>query len=264
MAMKKFGLIGYPLTHSFSEKYFTEKFEKENINDYQYNLFSIEDINMLPKLLEKETALFGLNVTIPYKIEVMKYLDEIDKDAAGVGAVNCIKIETHSTVKELFSGELCTLCKEKKFLKGYNTDVYGFEESLKPLLERHHQKALILGNGGAAKAVQYVFDKLKIPFKLVSRSPKKGMLDYKKLNKKVLNEYQIIINTSPLGTYPNIDEYPNIPYEYLTEKHLLYDLVYNPAESAFLKKGKEKGAKIKNGYQMLELQAEKSWEIWNK
>ena len=262
--MKKFGLIGYPLTHSFSEKYFTEKFEKENLDQYQYKLFPIEDIKHLPKLLEKETELCGLNVTIPYKIEVIKFLDEIDKDALGVGAVNCIKIEVHATVKDLFSGELCTLCKDKKYLIGYNTDVYGFEKALSPLLETYHEKALILGNGGAAKAVQYVLQKLKIPFKIVSRNPKKEMLDYQKLDKKILKEHQIIINTSPLGTYPNVEDYPNIPYEHLTDKHLLFDLIYNPAETIFLKKGREKGAKTKNGFEMLELQAEKSWEIWNK
>lgn len=262
--MKKFGLIGYPLGHSFSEKYFTEKFKKEKLVDCTYQLFPIQHLSDLPKLLEHEDDLCGLNVTIPHKIGVMFYLDEIDKDAQEVDAVNCIKITHHNSISAIFSGELCTLNPHKPRLIGYNTDVYGFEKSITPLLENHHKKALILGNGGAARAVKFVFDKLNIDYKFVSRKPSKGMFKYSDLDKSVMEKYTIIVNTTPLGTFPNVDQCPDIPYQYLTKQHLLYDLIYNPAESTFLRKGKEKGAKIKNGLEMLELQAEKSWEIWNK
>lgn len=246
--MKKFGLIGFPLTHSFSQKYFTNKFEQEGINDAQYHLLSLADINDFPQILE-DTAFRGINVTIPHKIAVLPFLDEIDPDAKGVGAVNCIKIVQDGNQKKLI---------------GYNTDAYGFQNSIAPLLEVHHQKALILGNGGAAKAVKYVFDKLGINYKVVSRTAQQGMFTYEDLTQEVLNAYHIIVNTSPLGTYPNVEEFPNIPYQFVTNKHILYDLVYNPAETAFLAKGKANGAKTKNGYEMLELQAIKSWEIWNE
>jgi shikimate dehydrogenase len=246
--MKKFGLIGFPLTHSFSQKYFTNKFEQEGIKDAQYQLLSLADINDFPKILE-DTAFRGINVTIPHKIAVLPFLDEIDADAKGVGAVNCIKIEQTGNQRKLI---------------GYNTDAYGFQTSIAPLLENHHQQALILGNGGAAKAVKYVFEKLGINYKVVSRTAQQGMFTYEDLTKEVLNAYHIIINTSPLGTYPNVEEFPNIPYQFVTNKHILYDLVYNPAETAFLAKGKANGAKTKNGYEMLELQAIKSWEIWNQ
>lgn len=262
--MKKFGLIGYPLGHSFSEKYFTEKFKAENLDNCVYELFPVQKLSDLPQLLAKEKYLCGLNVTIPHKIGVMYYLDEIDKDAQEIDAVNCIKVTHHHSVKSIFSGELCTLNAHKPKLIGYNTDAYGFEKSLKPLLESHHKKALILGNGGAARAVKFVLEKLKIDYKFVSRRPLKGMLNYNDLSEATLKEYRIIINTTPLGTFPDVENCPDIPYQYLTNKHLLYDLIYNPAETTFLKKGKEKGAKIKNGAEMLELQAEKSWEIWNK
>ena len=262
--MKKFGLIGYPLGHSFSEKYFTEKFEKEKLNNCVYQLFPIQNLSDLPQLLANEKDLQGLNVTIPHKIGVMYYLDEIDKAAQEIDAVNCIKVTHHHSVSSIFSGELCTLNAHKPKLIGYNTDAYGFEQSLKPLLESQHKKALILGNGGAARAVKYVLDKLKIEYKFVSRRPLQGMLNYSDLDQNLLKDYKIIINTTPLGTFPNVDECPDIPYEFITNKHLLYDLIYNPEETTFLRKGKEKGAKIKNGYEMLQLQAEKSWEIWNK
>jgi len=246
--MKKFGLIGFPLSHSFSQKYFTEKFKKEGIEDIEYHLLPLEDINQFPKILEDE-AFKGINVTIPHKIAIMPFLDEIDIDAKGVGAVNCIKIEGKGN---------------QKTLKGYNTDAYGFENSILPLLETHHKQALILGNGGAAKAVQYVFKKLGINYKIVSRTPSEGVFTYNDLTEDILNAYHIIVNTSPLGTYPNIETFPNIPYQFITNQHILYDLVYNPAETSFLVKGKANGAKTKNGYQMLELQAIKSWEIWNE
>ncbi|MBC7654009.1 MAG: shikimate dehydrogenase [Oligoflexus sp.] len=260
--MKKYGLIGYPLTHSFSEKYFTEKFEREKIEDTSYSLITMENINDFPKLVKNNPDLKGVNVTIPHKINVIPFMDELSKEAKGVGAVNCIKILVEHSVTDLMMGELSTL-KSKKLI-GYNTDAYGFETSITPFIKPHHKNALILGNGGAAKAIQYVLKKLNIPFKLVSRNAKKGMLSYDQLSKKTLTEYQIILNTTPLGTYPNVGECPNIPYQHLTDKHLLYDLVYNPAETLFLQKGKEQGATIKNGADMLVLQAEKSWEIWNK
>ena len=260
--MKKYGLIGYPLTHSFSEKFFKEKFDKEKIEDTSYSLIPLENIDDFPKLLKDNPDLKGINVTIPHKINIIPFIDKLSKEAKGVGAVNCIKICLCHSVTDLMMGELSTL-KDKKLI-GYNTDAYGFETSINPFIKPHHKQALILGNGGAAKAIQYVFKKLNIPFKLVSRNVKKGMLSYDQLSKKTLTEHQIIVNTTPLGTYPNVDEYPNIPYQHLTEKHLLYDLVYNPAETLFLQKGKEQRATIKNGADMLILQAEKSWEIWNK
>ena len=246
--MKKFGLIGFPLSHSFSQKYFSNKFEKEGIKGIEYHLLSLEDIRQFPKILEDD-SFRGINVTIPHKIAVLPFLHDIDLDAKGVGAVNCIKIVGTGINKKLI---------------GYNTDAYGFQNSISPLLEPHHQKALILGNGGAAKAVKYVFEKLGISYKLVSRKPQQGMFTYEDLTEEVLNAYHIIVNTSPLGTYPNIEAFPNIPYQFITNKHILYDLVYNPAETVFLAKGKANGAKTKNGYEMLELQAIKSWEIWNE
>lgn len=261
--MKKFGLIGYPLGHSFSEKYFTEKFENLRLENHSYKAFPIENLSDFPELLKNNPELCGMNVTIPHKIGVLFYLDEVDEVAREIDAVNCIKITPTNPVTSIFSGELCTIDKKQFHLKGYNTDVYGFEESLKPLLEPHHKKALILGNGGAARAVKYVLEKLKIEYKFVSRKPKGGMLGYQNLTERIINEYKVIINTSPVGTFPNIEEAPELPYQFITNKHLLYDLIYNPAETAFLTKGREKGAKIKNGYEMLELQAEKSWEIWN-
>ncbi len=246
--MKKYGLIGFPLTHSFSEKYFTEKFKNEGLKDVEYQLLSLADINEFPKIL-KDEAFRGINVTIPHKIAVMSFLNELDADAKGVGAVNCIKIQGTGNNKKLI---------------GYNTDSFGFENSISPLLENHHQQALILGNGGAAKAVQYVFKNLGIRYKLVSRTAQENMFTYQDLTEEVLNAYHIVVNTSPVGTFPKTHEFPNIPYQFITNKHILYDLVYNPAETAFLAKGKAQGAKTKNGYEMLELQAIKSWEIWNE
>ncbi|RKD20141.1 shikimate dehydrogenase [Pelobium manganitolerans] len=260
--MKKYGLIGFPLGHSFSEKYFTEKFEKAKLKNFKYSLFPLENIQDFPKLLATERDLYGINVTIPHKVEVLQFLDDIDPAAKEIGAVNCIKILHGDTVKSLFSGELCMLNPKKYKLVGYNTDAYGFEGSIAPYLKNHHKKALILGNGGAARAIKYVLKKRKIAFKFVSRRPDKDMFSYEELNEQIIKDHQVIINTSPVGTYPNADECPAIPYQYLTDKHLLYDLVYNPQETLFLQKGKAQGASIKNGYQMLELQAEKSWEIW--
>lgn len=258
--MKKYGLIGYPLTHSFSKKFFTEKFEKEGLEDREYELYPLQNLSDLPELINDTPDLCGLNVTVPHKIGVMFYLDKIDPAAKEIDAVNCIKIVNHQPVEAFFSGELSSM---KVRLEGYNTDAYAFEASLKPLLKKHHQKALILGNGGAARAVAYVLNKLDISFKLVSRKAIGKQLKYQQLTADVMKERLLIINTTPLGTSPNIEECPDIPYQLLTSKHLLYDLVYNPAETEFMKRGKAQGATVKNGLEMLHLQAEKSWEIWN-
>jgi shikimate dehydrogenase len=258
--MKKYGLIGYPLTHSFSKKYFSEKFANEDYEEHEYELYPLQNLSDLPNLINDTPDLLGLNVTIPHKIGVMFYLDKIDPAAKAIDAVNCIKIVNHQPVEAFFRGELSSM---KVRLEGYNTDAFAFEESLKPLLKKHHQKALVLGNGGAARSVAYVLNKLDISYRLVSRRAIKKQLSYKQLSADVMEERLLIINTTPLGTAPNIEECPEIPYELLTSKHLLYDLVYNPAETEFLKRGKEKGASIKNGLEMLHLQAEKSWEIWN-
>ncbi|HEY1009958.1 MAG: shikimate dehydrogenase family protein [Daejeonella sp.] len=258
--MKKYGLIGYPLTHSFSKKYFSDKFAKEGYSDREYELYPIQNLSDLPELINDTHDLCGLNVTVPHKIGVMFYLDKIDPAAKEIDAVNCIKIVNHQPVEAFFSGELSSM---KVRLEGYNTDAFAFEASLKPLLKKHHQKALILGNGGAARAVAYVLGKLDISYRLVSRRAIGKQLKYKQLTADVMKERLLIINTTPLGTAPNIEECPDIPYDLLTSRHLLYDLVYNPAETEFLKRGKEKGAAIKNGLEMLHLQAEKSWEIWN-
>jgi shikimate dehydrogenase len=238
--MKVYGLIGYPLSHSFSKGFFAEKFAKENIKDCTYETFpipSIEEFNSLPEVS-------GLNVTIPYKEVVIPYLDELSPAAADIQAVNCIRFE--NGVKT-----------------GYNTDAIGFRRSLEPLLKAHHTKALVLGTGGAAKAVQYVLRALDIPYKLVSRNASLKAMAYSELTKTVMEEYTVIINTTPLGMYPNVDAAPEIPYELLTSHHLLYDLIYNPAVTSFLQKGADKGATTKNGHEMLILQAEASWEIWN-
>ena len=244
--MRTFGLIGYPLSHSFSQKYFKKKFIRENISDCEFKNFPIENINEFPALIKNNSALCGMSVTIPYKQSVMKYLDATDETATEVGAVNCIKIKNYITT-------------------GYNTDVFGFEQSLRPLLKHRHNKALILGTGGASKAIQYVLRKLKIDFLLVSRTKnkeEKTKISYSELNKEIICSHLLIINATPLGIFPDINNCADIPYLLLSSKHLLYDLNYNPPETLFLKKGKEKNAEIKNGIEMLYHQAEKSWEIW--
>ncbi|PAW93036.1 shikimate dehydrogenase [Mucilaginibacter sp. MD40] len=260
--MKHLGLIGYPLSHSFSKKYFTEKFEKEGIEDCTYELYPLENIDDLPKLLHKNPYLCGLNVTIPHKVSVLKHLDWIEHDAKRVGAVNCIKVVSQSPVSTAFSGELA-FNNDDLWLEGHNTDIYGFDGSLNPLLTQNHDTALILGDGGAARAVKCVLENRGITYKTVTRKPAPGNLLFSELTVKDIEDNKLIINTTPLGTYPNVDECPPIPYEGVGHKHLLFDLVYNPEETLFLKKGKERGATIKNGYEMLVLQAEKAWEIWN-
>ncbi len=260
--MKQYGLIGYPLTHSFSKKFFTEKFENLKIEDHAYDLYEIESLSNFPELLREIPKLCGLNVTVPHKIGVMFYLDWVHPDAREVDAVNCIRITAESPVAAAFSGEVGI--KDHEFrLEGFNTDVYGFEMSLKPLLQPQHTQALVLGTGGASRAVKYVLNKLNIYTQLVSREPGVNQLQYQDLTPEIISKYKLIVNTSPLGMSPNVDKCPDIPYNALTAEHLLYDLIYNPEETLFLEKGRKQGAQIKNGHEMLILQAEKSWEIWN-
>jgi shikimate dehydrogenase len=243
---RRFGLIGYPLVHSFSKDYFLSKFSEWDITDCVYENFSIRDISQFPELLKSKTDLCGLNVTIPHKEAIMSHLNHIDSIAAEVGAVNCIRIENGIT-------------------RGFNTDVYGFEMSVKPFLENHYERALILGTGGASKAVAFVLRKWGIPFHFVSRTPaNENEMSYDVLKAEVMHHFPLIINTTPVGTYPDIDACPYLPYEGLSNKHFLYDLIYNPEETTFLRLGRMAGAKTMNGYAMLIKQAEKSWEIWNE
>lgn len=244
--MRKFGLIGKTLVHSFSKKYFTEKFEREAV-DANYELYSIANVDSLRQFVQ-EHSLCGLNVTIPYKQDVIPLLDEIDSEAQMVGAVNVIKIKREG---------------ERLCLKGFNTDVVGFRNSLKPLLKPWHTSALVLGTGGASKAVLYVLENLGIAARCVSRQKREGMLTYETLDADVMRRNTLIVNTTPLGTFPNVETCPDIPYRLLTEKHLLFDLVYNPEQTLFMKKGLQNGAAVKNGYEMLVGQAEASWCIWN-
>jgi len=247
--MRKFGLIGYPLSHSFSKKFFTQKFSAEGIEDCVYELYPIENITLLPDLISNDPGLEGLNVTIPYKLDVMPYLDEIDGAAREIGAVNCVSVNRET-------GSLR--------LSGHNTDAYGFEASLLPLLEQHHTKALVFGDGGAAKAVKYVLKQQNIEFLSVTRKALPGAITYEEVTPGILGTYTVLINTTPLGMSPDLESYPLIPYEALSEKHLAYDLVYNPEETRFLKMARKQQAKIKNGLEMLYLQAERSWYIWNR
>lgn len=244
---KIYGLIGYPLTHSFSQNYFNQKFRNENI-DAEYVNFEIPDIGDLMEVISENPNLYGLNVTIPYKEQVIPYLDEIDEDAAKIGAVNVIKfIRNKNTIK----------------FKGYNSDIIGFCDSIAPLLTPNRKKALILGTGGAAKAVYHGLIKLGVQPVYVSRSKQEGMLTYGELSNDVMAEYKIIVNTTPLGMYPHMDECPNIPYQCLTKEHLCYDLLYNPDVTLFMKRAEEQGAEVKNGLEMLLLQAFAGWNIWN-
>lgn len=243
-----FGLLGKNISYSFSKTHFSKKFMDLQLTNHKYVNFDIENIEEFLEIISKyNKSLKGCNVTIPYKESIFNYLDEIDRTASEIGAVNTIKFSSDGK------------------LVGYNTDVVGFEKSLIPLLKTHHTKALILGTGGASKAVAYVLKKIDIDYFKVSRNPKDNLvLTYADISNQLLNEYSLIINCSPLGTYPNINEKPMIPYQFLTSKHLLYDLIYNPVETAFLIEGKKRGTQVKNGLEMLELQAEESWRIWNK
>jgi shikimate dehydrogenase len=244
--MRIFGLIGRNINYSFSVAYFSDKFQKKNITDALYKNFDIPDVTYFLQILKKHKDLKGLNVTIPYKQEIIPYLDKLSRKAEEVGAVNTIKITKNGN------------------LKGYNTDVYGFKKSLKPLLKPHHKKALVLGTGGASKAVVYVLEKLGLAYKIVSRNPEKNQLSYADITQQVMQEYTVVINCTPLGTSPNIEQSPELNYNYFTDKHLAFDLIYNPAETTFLRKAKQQGASIQNGHQMLVYQAEKAWQIWNK
>lgn len=242
--MRLYGLLGKTLKHSFSKAYFADKFKKLNIEDCRYENFELASIHELPELLKNNPDIIGLNVTIPYKEEVLQFLHEKNDIVSEIGACNCIKI---------VDGKLI----------GYNTDVIGFRQSLKKYLEPHHKKALVLGTGGAAKAVQYALRTLNIDYRMVSRTKTATAMAYEELDENILRNYQIIINTSPIGMFPNETDTPPIPYGLITSKHLLFDLIYNPEKTLFLKKGEVQGAKIANGSEMLLLQAEESWRIWN-
>ncbi|MDO5981812.1 shikimate dehydrogenase family protein [Flavivirga spongiicola] len=244
--MNKLGLLGKNISYSFSRAYFKKKFEDEQITNTTYENFDIETINLFPSIIKNTTNLKGLNVTIPYKEVVIPYLDKVNKKAKAIGAVNTIKIT------------------KKGKLVGYNTDCYGFKKTLEPFLKLHHKKALILGTGGASKAIAYSLKKLGISYQYVSRKQSKGIgFTYHSLTEDDIKKHQIIINCTPLGTFPNIDDCPNIPYQSITNRHILFDLIYNPEETKFLKLGKQNRAVTINGLNMLKLQAEKAWSIWN-
>lgn len=246
--MDIYGLIGYPLGHSFSRNYFNQRFHDEK-TDAEYLNFEIPTIKDFPTILAQYPDLKGLNVTIPYKEAVIPYLDGLSDDAKAIGAVNVIKVRFNNG---------------KTFLTGYNSDVIGFSDSLEPLLEKQHTKALVLGTGGASKAVVYGLKKLGIEPLQVSRSEHPGMIQYKDITLDMMEQYYLIVNCTPVGMYPHVNECPDLPYGALTKRHLLYDLIYNPDETLFLKKGAEKGAKTKNGLEMLLLQAFASWRFWHE
>jgi shikimate dehydrogenase len=245
--MKLYGLIGYPLGHSFSKKYFTEKFQREGLAECSYELFPIDSIRKLPELLNQHPELKGLNVTIPYKEQVLAYISNANEEVKAIGAANTIKI---------VEGDLMAS----------NTDITGFEMSFKKKLKPSHHRALVLGTGGSSKAIRYVLKKLAIDFLLVSRNEivSNKTINYSSINEKIIHNYPVIINCTPAGMFPNDKEFPQIPYQYLTEKNYLFDLVYKPEKTVFLQKGEEKGSVIQNGYEMLVIQAEESWKIWNQ
>ncbi len=243
----QYGLLGKSLNHSFSKAYFEKKFQDLHLTDCQYSNFEIDSIDKIKSLIKDTPNLVGLNVTIPYKEAVLPFLDELSSEAKEIRAVNCIRIQ---------NGKLI----------GYNTDVYGFAQSIKPFLDVNHQRALILGTGGASKAVAQALKKVGVEIYFVTSSQTKktnNTFFYSELNELVLNAFKLIVNTSPVGTFPHVKECPNIPYQFISPQHLAYDLIYNPAQTLFLQKAKEKGAITVNGLSMLQLQAEKSWEIWN-
>ena len=243
--MRAFGLIGYPLGHSFSKKYFADKFEREGITGNAYELFPLEQIDQLEDLLASNPDLAGLNVTIPYKEQVIPYLDSMSPVVEEIGACNCIHIQEGR-------------------LMGHNTDVIGFSRSLLPKLKPHHRQALILGTGGSSKAVAYTLKELGIPFLQVSRIPADGMIAYEEIDQRMLESHTLLINTTPVGMFPDIAKAPAIPYEFIGADHYLFDLVYNPERTRFLQEGALRGAAVENGSDMLVIQAEASWEIWNR
>ncbi|MCD6010271.1 MAG: shikimate dehydrogenase [Flavipsychrobacter sp.] len=237
-----FGIIGFPLAHSFSPAYFKKKFAEQN-TDAVYEPFLLNSIEEFPALLQANPTIEGLNVTIPYKEAVLPYLDELDNVAAEIGAVNCIVFKNGKT-------------------KGYNTDIIGFEQSLNPLLQPQHTHAMILGTGGSSKAVAYVLKQLGIAYQFVSRVKQNNYLVYEELTPEIIDRHKLIINTTSLGMYPSMESAPALPYNAIGAQHLLYDLIYNPEETVFLTRGKDQGAAIKNGFEMLQLQADASWDIW--
>lgn len=245
--MDKYGLIGFPLGHSFSKSFFNEKFQNEGI-DAEYINFEIKGIDELPEVLATNPELRGLNVTIPYKEKVLSFLDYISVEARAIGAVNVIRVDHKG---------------DDVVLKGYNSDVIGFTKSIEPLLETFHRKALILGTGGASKAINYGLKSLGLETVLVSRFERSGTIQYKDITPDVVKEYNVIVNCTPSGMFPHYDECPDLPYEALDNHNLLYDLIYNPDETLFMKKGRERGAQTKNGLEMLLLQAFASWDFWN-
>lgn len=245
--MDKYGLIGYPLGHSFSKSYFNEKFENEGINA-EYINFEIPTLDSLPEILASNPKLKGLNVTIPYKEKVISYLDSISPEARAIGAVNVIRVDHKGN---------------DTYLKGFNSDVIGFTKSIEPLLERFHKKALILGTGGASKAINFGLKSLGLETVFVSRFERPGTIQYSQITPDIIQEYNVIVNCTPCGMYPHIDECPQLPYEAMTSKNILYDLLYNPDETLFMKKGAQHGATVKNGLEMLLLQAFASWEFWH-
>ncbi len=247
--MKHFGLFGHPLEHSYAKKFFTEKFMREGREDCVYENYESSDIYDLKKIIHEDPNLVGMNITIPFKQEVIPLLDNLDDISQKIGAVNTVRV--HRLEQGKFE------------LHGFNTDAWGFELALRPILRPHHRRGLILGTGGSAKAVSYVFRKLNIEHFFVTREDSRFHYTYADLNQNTMKAFQIIVNTTPLGMYPDVDTFPNIPYEFLTHKNLCFDLTYNPAQTRFLEKSKESGAFIHNGFRMLRLQAEKSWEIWN-
>lgn len=246
--MDKYGIIGYPLGHSFSPGFFNEKFRNEGI-DAVYERYELSQIDLLPEIIASNPELCGLNVTIPYKQQIMQYLDELSEEAREIGAVNVVKV-THNG--------------KNVHLKGFNSDVIGFSRSIEPLLEKHHKKALILGTGGAAQAIDYGLKQLGLETIKVSRYERPDTIQYDKITPDVIKEYEVIINCMPIGMYPNTEECPNLPYEAMDSQHLLYDLIYNPDTTLFMKKGMERGAVVKNGLEMLLLQAYASWEFWHE
>ncbi|HEA22573.1 hypothetical protein LCGC14_2480070 [marine sediment metagenome] len=245
MEKNRFGLVGRDIAYSFSKGYFKDKFSDLQLEGYSYENFDLQQIEDFADLIKSNTDIKGLNVTIPYKQEVLPYLDDVDAQAREIGAVNTIKFQGSRLI-------------------GYNTDAFGFQNSIEPFLKTHHTKALILGTGGASKAIAYVFKQLDIAVKFVSRKPDATQIGYADLNSSLVNDFTILVNCTPLGTYPKVDEKPDIPYGEISDKHLLFDLIYNPDKTAFLKEGDQRGATIANGNRMLQLQADRAWEIWKQ
>ncbi len=243
--MRQYGLIGFPLGHSFSQRYFAEKFQKEGIENCSYMNFPIEKIEKIEEVLHEHSDLQGFNVTIPYKQAIIPYLSKLSREAETIGAVNCVR-------------------RTPEGLIGYNTDAYGFHRSLNTLLNGVHPgRALVLGTGGASRAIKFVLSEMNIPFDTVSRRLQGADYTYKILTDEIIQAHRLIINCTPLGTFPKTDEYPDLPYEAIGPSHFLFDLVYNPPLTEFLRRGEQRGASIQNGYEMLVGQAELAWEIWN-